>query len=108
MEPLYSPSAAVTPPQYGATTPAAGAPEGDGATSQSVALYGPPAQRVETPPPLPSPMAVWQPGRWTWSGGQYLWVPGLYVLRPTPTANWAPGHWQQGTGGWQWIDGHWA
>jgi hypothetical protein len=103
-----SPTAFPPSPPQAYVPPAAATPDSSGALSPRVAPYGPPAQRVETPPPLPAPMAVWQPGRWTWSGGQYVWVPGQYVRSPSPTANWVPGHWQQGTSGWFWVDGHWA
>jgi WXXGXW repeat (2 copies) len=102
-----SPSAFASP-QYGPTTLPAAPPSSAGATTLVAAPYGPPPLRAENPPPPPSPMAIWQPGRWSWDGGQYVWTSGHYAQRPTPTANWLPGYWQQGPSGWIWIEGHWA
>jgi len=118
--PAYAPVAAATPtpltppnsdydlPQYGSTTGPAMAPSSSGTMTGSVAPYGPPPLQVETPPAPPTPLAMWQPGHWSWNGSQYGWTPGHYVERPAPTANWLPGYWQQGAGGWTWVDGHWA
>ena len=92
---------------YGSTTAPVMAPSNAGTTS-IIAPYAPPPMRVETRPPAPSPLAMWQPGHWTWNGSQFVWTQGQYVERPSPTANWLPGYWQQGSGGWTWIDGHWA
>jgi hypothetical protein len=69
--------------------------------------YAPPPQ-LETPPTGPSPLAMWQPGHWSWNGAQYSWTAGHYVERPTSTANWTPGHWQQGPTGWVWVEGYWS
>jgi hypothetical protein len=52
--------------------------------------------------------AVWEPGNWSWGGGQYNSIPGHYIERRGPTANWIPGYWQQGSGGWMWVEGLWA
>jgi hypothetical protein len=67
-----------------------------------------PAAAARGEPLPPSPLAVWQPGHWSWSGGQYVGIAGQYVQRPTPTANWVPGYWQQGPNGWIWTEGRWA
>jgi hypothetical protein len=69
----------------------------------------PPPLETETIPPPPSNVVFWQPGRWSWNGAMWAWVPGQYVQRPQPQAAWVPGQWiQQANGdGWQWIDGHW-
>jgi hypothetical protein len=104
--PPYSPTGWAQP--YGPTTLPGAAPSNAGTTFVSVAPFAPPAARVETPPPPPSPLAVWQPGHWSWSGGQYDWIAGQYVQRPTPSANWVPGYWQQGPNGWVWTEGRWA
>ncbi len=84
------------------------APSNAGTMTVIVAPMAPPAPLSETPPPAPSPLAIWQPGHWSWIGGQFTWTPGHYVERPNPTANWAPGYWQQGPTGWSWIEGHWT
>ena len=44
-----------------------------------------------TPPSASSPLAIWQPGQWTWTGTGYDWTPGHYVMRPSQTATWVPG-----------------
>src|ERR1700730_5844885 len=93
---------------YGPTTWPGAAPSNAGTTFVSVAPFAPPPARVETPPPPPSPLAVWQPGHWSWSGGQYVWIAGQYVQRPALSANWVPGYWQQGPNGWIWTEGRWA
>ncbi len=67
----------------------------------------PPAPQSEIPPPAPSPTYVWEPGRWSWNGVQYLWNPGKYVERPTVSATYVPGHWEQYANGWVWYDGRW-
>jgi hypothetical protein len=118
--PAYAPVATATPtpltppdsdydlPQYGSTTAPAMAPSSSGTMTSVLAPYAPPTARAEYPPPAPSPLAMWQPGYWSWNGSQYVWTPGQYVERPTPTANWMPGYWQQGSGGWTWVGGHWT
>jgi hypothetical protein len=105
------PQPAFPPPatqQFGSTAPATEAPSNAGTTTVIVAPMAPPAPLVETPPPATSPLAIWQPGHWSWIDGQFTWTPGHYVLRPSPTANWVPGYWQQGPTGWTWIEGHWT
>jgi hypothetical protein len=74
----------------------------------------PPTPRAENPPP-PPPLApgatayVWKPGRWAWTGSQYVWVEGRYVESPQVTARWVPGHWQRrNNGSWAWVDGGWS
>src|SRR5580704_8880424 len=59
---------------YGPTTWPGAAPSNAGTTFVSVAPFAPPPARVETPPP--PPLAAWQPGHWSWSGGQYVWIAG--------------------------------
>jgi hypothetical protein len=117
--PAYPPPAAgptpLTPsgsgygaPQYGSTAAPALAPSGAGTMSGLVAPYAPPPARAENPPPSSSPLAMWQPGHWSWNGSQYVWMAGHYVERPSSSANWIPGYWQQGAGGWTWVDGRWT
>jgi hypothetical protein len=67
----------------------------------------PPPPRVEIRPAAPDRFAVWDPGRWTWNGREYVWVPGHYLERPSLAMQWQPGYWSQTGGGWVWIDGHW-
>jgi hypothetical protein len=102
--PYQTPASAY--PQYGSTAPVAAAPSYAGTTTV-VAPYAPPAPRVENPPP-PSPLMVWEPGHWSWSGAQFVWTPGHYAERPSASATWCPGYWQQGPAGWVWIEGSWS
>lgn len=71
----------------------------------------PPAPRVETVPPPPPPgpnAALWRPGHWNWTGTDWAWVSGRYVVPPAPTQVWTPGRWvAHPEGGYQWIPGHW-
>jgi hypothetical protein len=67
----------------------------------------PPAPVVETIPPPPSPRHLWVGGYHRWSGRQYVWVPGHYVVRPRRFSAWVPGHWRHVHRGWYWVPGHW-
>ena len=67
----------------------------------------PPAPVVETVPVAPSPRHVWVGGYHRWSGQDYVWVPGHYVVRPRRYSAWVPGHWSQHRRGWYWVPGHW-
>jgi hypothetical protein len=66
----------------------------------------PPAPRVETPPPAPSPSHVWVEGYWVWERG-WVWRRGVWVVRPRPGVVWVPGHWNRVPRGWTWVPGHW-
>jgi hypothetical protein len=92
------------------TNPSTGTSTTQTTTTETVTLApsAPPPPETESVPPPPSSVVYWQPGRWSWSGTSWAWVPGQYVQRPQPTAVWQPGHWEQAAnGGWQWTDGHW-
>ena len=80
-----------------------------GASGAEVIInLAPPRAVVETPPPSPGPLWVWDPGYHAWRGGKYVWVPGHYIKKPRPTAKWVPGHYVQRPKGWVWVPGHWA
>jgi hypothetical protein len=51
--------------------------------------YPPPAARVETVPPRPSPVAVWIDGQWAWDGARWQWTTGAWVA-PPPGGRFAP------------------
>jgi WXXGXW repeat (2 copies) len=96
-------------PQYGSTwPPATTAPSNAGVTESIIAPYAPPPPRVETPPPSPDLARAWQPGHWSWTGQQYVWTPGRYVVPPSAISQWVPGYWQQGPNGWYWVEGRWV
>lgn len=67
----------------------------------------PPPVRVETQTVAPRPGYVWTTGYWRWTGTDYVWVSGSWIVRPRPAAVWVAGHWLRRPGGWVWIAGHW-
>jgi len=75
-----------------------------------VPLEPPPPRREVIPvlPPDRAEIEIWQPGRWRWSGHEYVWVEGHYVARPRPRAVWIPGHWDRREHGWVFVEGHWG
>lgn len=84
-------------------------PDPPASTTIILAPTAPPPPRAETPPPASSTELVWRHGHWRWNpvSGQYIWVEGRYIERPTAVAQWTPGHWEHRPGGWLWIDGSW-
>lgn len=52
--------------------------------------YPPPVARVERVPPQPYRDTVWIDGGWEWSGRDYAWRDGRWVLPPEPGARYAP------------------
>src|SRR5438067_13560601 len=53
----------------------------------------PPQVRVETQTVAPGPGYAWTTGYWRWTGTDYVWVPGSWVVRPRPAAGWEACHW---------------
>jgi WXXGXW repeat (2 copies) len=72
-----------------------------------VVTRAPPPLRVETQTVAPGQGYVWMGGYWRWTGTDYVWVPGTWVVRPRPAAVWVAGHWVRRPGGWVWFPGHW-
>lgn len=68
----------------------------------------PPAARVEVIPASPSANHVWVAGYWTRDGAAWVWMPGVYVVRPVQRTRWEPGHWAVRGHRWVWIPGHWS
>jgi hypothetical protein len=48
----------------------------------------PPLVRVETQTVAPGPGYAWTTGYWRWTGTDYVWVPGSWVVRPRAAAVW--------------------
>lgn len=67
----------------------------------------PPAVRTEVQTVAPGPNYTWTRGYWRWSGTNYVWVPGSWVVRPRPAAVWVEGHWLRRGSRWVWVAGHW-
>ena len=80
---------------------------GAAATSEVLVTRTPPALRVETQTVSPGARHVWTRGYWRWTGADYEWVPGRWVIRPRPAAAWVEGRWVRRPGGWVWMAGHW-
>ena len=105
LAPLLIAGCAVVPPPV--TTADVRATSGAVVSREVVVASQPPTIRVETPPPAPGPRYAWNAGRWRWTGVDYEWTPGRWVVRPSPTAVWVEGRWQRRPGGWAWADGYW-
>jgi hypothetical protein len=67
---------------------------------------GPPAPRVEPPPP-PRAGFVWAPGYWEWRGQRHFWVAGHW-MHERRGFHWVPAHWDQRGPHWHFEPGHWA
>lgn len=67
---------------------------------------GPPAVRVEAPPPPPQFGYVWAPGYWSWAGNRHVWVEGHYIA-PRRGSVWIPDHWVQRGPHYRFVPGHW-
>src|SRR5207249_5618054 len=88
----------ITTTQEGTTT---------GPARAFVVTRSPAPVRVETQTVAPGPGYVWTTGYWRWTGADYVWVPGTWVVRPRPAAVWVAGHWVRRPGGWVYVAGHW-
>lgn len=67
----------------------------------------PPAVRVERVTTSPGAQYVWTRGYWRWTGADYVWVPGSYIVRPRTTAVWVDNRWERRSSGWVFVAGHW-
>ena len=77
------------------------------ATREVIVTRPPPAIRVETRTVSPGTSYVWTAGYWRWTGADYVWVPGSWIVRPRPAAVWVEGHWARRSSGWVFVPGHW-
>jgi hypothetical protein len=75
--------------------------------------YGPypapppiPGEVVPKPPVSEDPL-IWQPGHWDWSGSDYLWREGRWVVRAGHGTQWQDGYWSSDAGKWRWVPAHW-
>ena len=78
-----------------------------GANDEIYVTQTPPAARSESQTISPGANYAWTRGYWRWSGTNYNWVPGSWIVRPRPAAVWVDGHWERRSAGWIWIAGHW-
>lgn len=68
----------------------------------------PPPLRAERMPPPPRRDYVWKPGRWQWTGRDWVWRNGRYSAPPRRNVAWEQGHWERRGPGWVWIEGRWV
>jgi len=76
-------------------------------TGEVYVTQAPPVLRVEAETVSPGANYLWTRGYWRWTGVDYVWVPGTWVVRPSLSAVWVEGHWAHRSRGWVWIAGHW-
>lgn len=50
---------------------------------------------------------IWRPGYWAYLHGQFEWVAGGLMARPSPTAVWSADHWNKLEYGWVFVPGYW-
>jgi hypothetical protein len=68
----------------------------------------PPAPLYEEMPVRTSTRTeIWHPGYWDYSGGDFHWVSGYMIDRPSATAVWSPDHWTEHKYGWAFVPGYW-
>ncbi len=73
-----------------------------------VTYLAPPVDLYEIRPVLDPQTEIWRPGYWSLTtGGEFVWIPGEVVPRPTPTATWSAPRWFQRAYGWTFEPGHW-
>ena len=76
-------------------------------TREVIVTRPPPAVRVETQTVSPGTNYVWTRGYWRWTGAEYVWVPGSWVVRPRIGAVYVQGEWARRSSGWVYLPGHW-
>src|ERR1700722_10827047 len=85
---------------------------GKNASGQIVAsvqiAVAPPALPVYEQPPCPVEGYLWSPGYWAYAGGDYYWVPGVWILPPQSGFLWTPGYWGFAGGYYGWHAGYWG
>src|SRR6266446_8503119 len=64
-----------------------------GPAREVLVTHAPPPVRVETQTVAPGSGYVWTGGYWRWTGTEYAWVPGTWVVRSRPGAVWVAGQW---------------
>src|SRR5215471_16813931 len=70
--------------------------------------FAPPALPVYEQPPCPVAGYIWTPGYWGWGGGDYYWVPGVWVPPPRIGLLWTPPWWGWSNGVYAFNQGYWG
>ena len=95
----------LVPPQ----APADQAPAMAAAPADSITAPTPPQPlQDEVQPPCPTDGYLWQPGNWTFVGGQYVWAPGVWAAPPTVGFLWTPAYWGYVNGVYLYNAGYWG
>lgn len=108
----YQSQPLVTQGQAGVPQPTTPAPDPGGMVAaqpqpqQMVVTEEPPAPQVEVQPVAPGPDYAWTPGYWSWNG-RWVWVGGVWVVRPHPHAVWIGPRWVHRGHGYVWVRGRW-
>jgi hypothetical protein len=76
------------------------------AQQRVVVIVEPPPEQIETVPTAPAGH-TWIKGHWSWSGHEYVWVPGHLMAVPEGFVAWEPGHWFSLKGHWFFREGYW-
>jgi WXXGXW repeat (2 copies) len=79
------------------------------APASGVAVSGPPPEpmREMRQPPPPGGSAMWIAGYWHWTGMQYTWIPGHWVVPPAGT-QWRAPHYSLHDGTYFYEQGGWT
>ncbi len=68
----------------------------------------PPVLPVYEQPLCPVEGYIWTPGYWGWGGGDYYWVPGVWVPPPRVGLLWTPAWWGWNNGAYAFHQGYWG
>ena len=78
---------------------------GIGRPAPVIVRQAPPRRAAEVIIASPGPGHVWIAGHNSWRDGQWVWVPGAWVVPPQPGTVWVEGRWDEGTN--SWTPEHW-
>jgi WXXGXW repeat (2 copies) len=70
-----------------------------------VTTVAPPAPRVENMG-HPRDGYVWAPGHWEWTGHDYRWVSGGWIVEHG-RSHWIADQWEASGAQWRFVPGHW-
>jgi hypothetical protein len=70
--------------------------------------FAPPELPVYDQPLCPGDGYLWTPGYWAYSGDDYYFVPGTWVVAPEAGLLWTPGYWGWRNNGYFFNEGYWG
>jgi hypothetical protein len=80
----------------------------EASSEEVMSAQAPPQVQVETPPPAPSAAYTWAPGYWYWSGAEWSWIEGSWVMPPRPGLRFVSPRWVRRGPSWYFTAGGWA